>query len=92
MLCGPSTSRRTRRSRARYTCVLLAHDARYARRRFLVMLPAGLVVSTLYLRDHYAVDLLAGFARFLFLQWALRPSAAARTSLPVRETDRSAGP
>lgn len=44
------------------TLVLLTHDWRFMRRRFAVMiLPAiGLTVSTLYLRYHYAVDLLAG--------------------------------
>ena len=56
------------------TCVLLAHDARHSRRRFLLMLPVclGLFVSTVYLRYHYAVDLMAGFGVFVLLRWALR--------------------
>lgn len=46
------------------TLVLLDHDWQHVRRRFWVMLvPAiGLAVSTLYLRYHYAVDVLAGVA------------------------------
>lgn len=46
------------------TLTLLHHDWRHIRRRFWVaLLPAiGLTVSTLYLRYHYAVDLLAGVA------------------------------
>jgi hypothetical protein len=49
------------------TCVLLDHDWQAARRRFwLMLLPAGLLVaSTLYLRYHYAIDLIAGLALFL---------------------------
>lgn len=44
------------------TALLLAHDARFARRRFAVMLPIALLlaISTLYLQYHHAVDLLAG--------------------------------
>jgi len=64
------------------TCVLLAHDARHARRRFLFMLPVclGLFVSTVYLRYHYVVDLMAGFGVFVLLQWAPRsePHAGAQ--------------
>jgi hypothetical protein len=53
------------------TCVLLAHDRRYVPRRFrLMLLPAaGMVAATLYLRYHYAVDLLAGFALFVAVRW-----------------------
>jgi membrane-associated phospholipid phosphatase len=42
--------------------VMLGYDARHERWRFALMLPvaAGLVVSTMYLRYHYAVDLVAG--------------------------------
>lgn len=49
------------------TCVLLAHDRREHPLRFKVMLPvaAGLIVSTVYLRYHYAIDLLAGFVWFI---------------------------
>ncbi len=60
------------------TCCLLAHDWRHQRGRFwLMLLPVvGLVVSTIYLRYHYAVDLLAGGAIFVVLWltagWAKR--------------------
>lgn len=49
------------------TCVLLEHDRREHPRRFRWMLPVavGLVVSTVYLRYHYAIDLLAGFVWFV---------------------------
>lgn len=55
------------------TCVLLAHDARHARWRFMLMLPVclGLFVSTVYLRYHYVVDLIAGFGVFLLVRWVL---------------------
>jgi len=48
------------------TCLLLAHDWSHLRSRFLVMLlpTVGLFVSTIYLRYHYAIDLIAGFALF----------------------------
>jgi len=48
------------------TCVLLAHDRREHPRRFQWMLPVavGLILSTVYLRYHYAIDLLAGFVWF----------------------------
>ncbi len=57
------------------TCVLLDFDWRETRWRFWIMiLPAiGLGASTLYLRYHYAIDLLAGFGLFLLLRlWANR--------------------
>ena len=46
------------------TGMLLMHDARFVRRRFVAMLPvfALLVMSTLYLRYHHPIDLLAGAA------------------------------
>jgi hypothetical protein len=46
------------------SCFFLFFDRRHARRRFLVYAApaAGLWVSTLYLRYHYAVDVAAGFA------------------------------
>jgi len=49
--------------------VVLVYAWRYLRVAFWVLLPfvAGLWVSTIYLRHHYAVDLLAG--------WALAPAA-----------------
>jgi hypothetical protein len=48
------------------TCVLLAHDAREAPRRFRLMLPVapGLLISTVYLRYHYLVDLVAALLLF----------------------------
>ncbi|MEA3207955.1 MAG: hypothetical protein QOE70_1012 [Chthoniobacter sp.] len=48
------------------TLLLLNHDWHACRRRFWLLLApvAGLFVSTLYLRYHYAVDLLAGAALF----------------------------
>ena len=57
------------------TCVLLDFDWRETRWRFWIMiLPAiGLGASTLYLRYHYAIDLVAGFGLFLLLRvWASR--------------------
>jgi membrane-associated phospholipid phosphatase len=47
-----------------HTTVVLAFAYRHARRLFFVYLPValGLYVSTLYLRMHYVVDVLAGFA------------------------------
>jgi hypothetical protein len=52
------------------TCILLDHDWRHVRRRFWMMAgPSfGLLISTVYLRYHYAVDLLAGFLLFLALR------------------------
>jgi membrane-associated phospholipid phosphatase len=49
------------------TCTLLEYDRRYCRRRFFAMLlPAiGIFTSALYLRYHYAVDLLAGGVLFI---------------------------
>lgn len=52
------------------TCILLHHDWRHLRRRFWIMaVPSlGLWVSTLYLRYHYGIDLLAAFLVFLTLR------------------------
>ncbi|HYH99071.1 phosphatase PAP2 family protein [Hyalangium sp.] len=49
------------------TCVILDHDRREHPLRFQWMLPVGvgLLVSTVYLRYHYAIDLLAGFFWFM---------------------------
>ncbi len=49
------------------TAALLAFDYRNGSQRFRIMLLpfVGLVVSTVYLRFHYAVDLLAGAAVFM---------------------------
>jgi hypothetical protein len=56
------------------TLVLLDHDWREVRRRFWIMLlPAvGLAFATIYLRYHYAVDLIAGGLLFLILRGMLR--------------------
>ena len=52
------------------TCILLDHDWRHMRRRFWVMAVPSLVMvlSTVYLRYHYGVDILAGFLLFLALR------------------------
>ena len=52
------------------TCILLDHDWRHVRRRFWMMVvpSLGLVISTVYLRYHYGVDVLAGFLLFLALR------------------------
>ncbi|MFY2557401.1 phosphatase PAP2 family protein [Corallococcus terminator] len=49
------------------TLVLLGHDVRAHPRRFRALLPvaAALILSTLVLRYHYAVDLLAGVVWFV---------------------------
>ena len=56
------------------TCILLDHDWREFRRRFwLMIVPVlGLMVSTIYLRYHFGVDLLAGFLLFLALRACLK--------------------
>jgi hypothetical protein len=52
------------------TCILLDHDWRQVRRRFWMMVvpSLGLLISTVYLRYHYGVDVLAGFLLFLALR------------------------
>ena len=52
------------------TCVLLDHDWREVRRRFWIMAgpTLGLVISAVYLRYHYGVDILAGFLLFVALR------------------------
>jgi len=52
------------------TCVILEHDWRNVRRRFWFMLApaAGLACSTIYLRYHYVIDLLAGLTLFLVVR------------------------
>jgi fatty acid desaturase len=56
------------------TFVVLDHDWRFVRRRFWVMLlpVLGLVLATIYLRYHYALDLMAGFALFVILRTLFR--------------------
>jgi hypothetical protein len=52
------------------TCILLDHDFRYVRWRFWTMLvpSLGLLISTIYLRYHYGVDVLVAFMLFLALR------------------------
>ena len=52
------------------TCILLDHDRRHVRRRFWVMIgPAlGMLLSTIYLRYHYGVDVIAGLLMFVALR------------------------
>jgi hypothetical protein len=52
------------------TCILLDHDFRHVRWRFLtMMIPSlGLFISTIYLRYHYGVDVLVAFVLFLVLR------------------------
>jgi membrane-associated phospholipid phosphatase len=54
------------------TCILLDHDWRHVRQRFWIMLlpSLGLMASTIYLRYHYGVDVIAGFLLFLALRSA----------------------
>jgi membrane-associated phospholipid phosphatase len=58
------------------TCVLLEHDRREHPLCFKWMLPVavGLLLSTVYLRYHYAIDLLAGFVWFMAVRlwWSWR--------------------
>jgi hypothetical protein len=53
------------------TCILLDHDWRNTRRRFWILIvpSIGLVISTVYLRYHYGVDVLAGLLLFLALRY-----------------------
>lgn len=54
------------------TCVVLDFERRTVPQRFWVMLPVALFLfaSTVYLRYHYAIDLVAGFVCFgLLLVW-----------------------
>jgi len=52
------------------TCILLDHDWSWVRRRFWSMIvpSIGLVVSTIYLRYHYGVDVLVGILLFIALR------------------------
>ena len=55
-------------------CLLLHHDWRRMRVRFWVMIvpSIGLIASTIYLRYHYAADVLAGLLLFGVLAWCFR--------------------
>jgi membrane-associated phospholipid phosphatase len=55
-----------------HTTVVLLFARRFARAAFVAFLPIaiGLYVSTLYLRMHYAVDVVAGFATAALAVWA----------------------
>ena len=62
------------------TCVLLEHDRREHPLRFKGMLPVavGLMASTVYLRYHYAIDLVAGFGWFLAARLVPSPLTGGR--------------
>jgi membrane-associated phospholipid phosphatase len=74
------------------TCVLLEHDRREHPLRFKLMLPVavGLIASTVYLRYHYAIDLVAGFAWFMAarLWWTWRARRAERAGAVVAIENR----
>jgi len=65
------------------TCILLDHDWREVRRRFWIMVaPAlGLVVSTIYLRYHYGVDVIVAFLLFLALRRTFLKATAREVGL-----------
>lgn len=62
--------------------ILLAHDWTEVRRRFWIMLGpvAGLVLSTIYLRYHYGVDVLAGTLLFMVLWQTLLKNRTAEVA------------
>jgi hypothetical protein len=66
------------------TCILLDHDWREVRRRFWMMVvpSLGLLISTVYLRYHYGVDVLAGFLLFLALRQTFLKVAKQRARMP----------
>ncbi len=76
------------------TVVFLHFAAAHTKKLFLFLLPLGtaLVFSTLYLRYHYGVDLLAGTVFFLFVAWSAPVVYRAlgggdfRSRRPVRES------
>jgi len=53
------------------TTVSLVFAFRYLRRLFWILLPfaIGLILATIYLRHHYVIDLLAGFALCIITLW-----------------------
>jgi hypothetical protein len=77
--------------------ILLDHDRRFAPRRFRFMLlpTAGMMLATIYLRYHYAVDVAAGFVLFLLLRMGLAAVAHADNLVPSRTdgtNDRTSRP
>lgn len=76
------------------TLVLLDFDWRCCRRRFFVAVApaAALGISTMYLRHHYAVDLVAGVIWFLGARFCYERCGLDKldASLP-RDADRSSG-
>jgi hypothetical protein len=67
------------------TCILLDHDWRKLRRRFWVMIvpSVGLFVSTIYLRFHYAVDVLVALLLFLTLRQTFLKVEKKELTLPA---------
>jgi PAP2 superfamily len=58
------------------TLMLLDNDWRDCRIRFWIMFvpTLGLIISTMYLRYHYATDLLAAVVYFVIIRWLFRAS------------------
>jgi len=54
------------------TVIVTAYAFRYRRWLFWIMLPfcLGIVTATIYLRYHYVIDVIAGFAHAAFCIWA----------------------
>ncbi len=74
------------------TCILLDHDWREFRRRFwLMLLPSiGLLISTIYLRYHYGIDVLAALILFLALRRTFLNIQNSRIKLPWEAFSRNA--
>ena len=73
------------------TCILLDHDFRHVRRRFWIMIipSLGLMISTVYLRYHYAIDLLAAFLLFVALRTTFLKGERREVTLPQRTQETS---
>ncbi len=71
------------------TCMLLAHDWRWNRLRFCIMLFPSLLlfVSTMYLRYHYAIDVIAGFGLFAVLSIGMPRLLQGETSGDEKDSD-----
>lgn len=71
------------------TAVMLFYDYQHHRRRFWIMLGpcTGLLISTLYLRYHYAVDLMAAALIFLITLYLSRIHLAAQESPPAENSE-----